>query len=66
MDYSTSVGYRLQQQEQQERTRTLELRRRIAERHQALEGVAPTPAPVRAQGWRNLLVRVHMVHPLPH
>ena len=48
MDHSTSVGYRLAQQQQQEQARTLELRRRIAERNEAWadrDSASPSRAP---------------------
>ena len=68
MDHSTLLSDRLAQQQQQELARTLELRRRIAERREAvqLETAAPAPVPVRARRWQGLLVRAHLVHPLPH
>ena len=68
MDHSTLMGDRLAQQQQQELARTLELRRRIAERRegQELRTEAPAQAPVRERGWHRVLVRAHLVHPLTH
>jgi hypothetical protein len=65
MDHSTSVGYRLAQQQQQEQARTLELRRRIAERNEAWadrDSASPSRAPGHA--WQGLLVRAHLARPL--
>jgi len=68
MYHSTLLSDRLAQQQQLELARTLELRRRIAERRDAvkLETSAPAPTPLRAPRWHGLLIRAHLVHPLTH
>ena len=68
MDHSTWAGYRMAQQQQQEQAREHEVRARIAERRDAQEreSAAPGAAPARVRGWHGLLVRAHVVRPLPH